>query len=220
MRETVAELNRRASHAGMPKTESLRLTMIERVHKIEKYLLSTHFHDDHGRMGRELSQLMTHTGGPPQLCRPRQPKSPGGLRIRVEQLDAFSVYARCEAVHLICNRSTASVSRSKRSCDRGKFAGGRSSRPCHREDPATTLPRCPCLEIPSRIPVLRMMINTVNFDSWGIWFWVISTGQPLFESRMSDDKIGPVEATWSRITGHDAADPATFAAFKPAEWPS
>lgn len=182
------------------------------VHRID-YLLITHFHDDHDGAVRELSQLLPidafvdHGAPSPQVA----------LNTGVEQLDAFGVYAsvRSGMRHLeplpgerlaLKDLEVTVVSSAGATLDKPMSPAGSLNPACQDHAPAARDP----YENPRSTGVL------VQYGKFRFLDLGDLTGEPLFNLVCPKDLIGAVDVYLvAHHGGPDAADSATFAAFKP-----
>jgi competence protein ComEC len=177
------------------------------------YLLITHFHDDHDGGVRELSQLLpirafVDHGSP-------SPKT--ALNTGVEQLDAFGVYAsvRSGSAHFepvpgdrlpLKGVEVTVVSSAGRTLPGSLPHAGLINGACRTQPIAALDPN----ENPRSTGVV-MRYGKFRFLDVGDL-----SGQPLFDLACPKDKIGAVDVYLvAHHGGADAADPGTFAAFKP-----
>ena len=177
------------------------------------YLLITHFHDDHDGAVRELSRLMPihafvdHGSPSPNVA----------LNTGPEQLDAYQVYesVRSGLPHLqpmpgdrlpFKDIDVTVVSSAGKTLSKTLPHAGATNPSCQTR---ATSPGDP-YENPRSTGVVIRYGNFRFLDVGDL------TGQPLFDLVCPNDLIGPVDAYLvAHHGGPDAADPATFAAFKP-----
>ena len=177
------------------------------------YLLITHFHDDHDGGVRELSQLLPIRA----FIDHGSPSPKTALNTGVEQTDAFGVYAsvRSGSAHIepkpgdrlpLKGLEVTVVSSAGRTLPIALPHAGLRNAACQSQPIAALDPN----ENPRSTGVVLRYGKFRFLDVGDL------SGQPLFDLACPTDKIGAVDVYLvAHHGGADAADPSTFAAFKP-----